>query len=128
MADLENNLQEQGAAEAPKNEQVAQEVVQNPIEKKSDSINITLPKFIEYGCYVLAVILLIVAVITYTKDLKSYDTPFDFREHRYVGGDAYNFIISASRSTAVMVKCLIMTVSGFSFAIIGRLTALINKK
>ena len=95
---------------------------------KSDSVNVSMPKVIEYGCYVLAVIFLIVAIVVYNKDLQCIDGPFGFREHRYVGGDAYNYIISASRSTAVMVKCLILTVSGFSFMIIGRLTALINKK
>lgn len=95
---------------------------------KSDSVNVSISKVVEYGCYVLALIFLIAAIVAYNKDLRCTDGPFEFREHRYVGGDAYNYIISASRSTAVMVKCLIMTVSGFSFAIIGRLTALINKK
>lgn len=128
MADFGNNLQEQSAVEVPEKEQAAQEMVPNPTKEKSDSINITLSKFIEYGCYVFAVIFLIAAIVAYNKDLDCYDTPFDFREHRYVGGDAYNYIISAARSTTVMVKCLVMTVTGFSFAIIGRLTALINKK
>ena len=127
MADLENNLQEQ-AVEDVKEEQIVQEEPQTPIQTPSDSVNISFPKVIEYGCYVFAVIFLIAAIVAYNKDLHCSDTPYDFREHRYVGGDAYNYIISASRSTAIMVKCLIMTISGFSFAIIGRITALINKK
>lgn len=44
----------------------------------------------------------------YSNDLAygSYGV-FDFDEKKYVGGDAYNYIISASRSSAVMIKSLI---------------------
>ena len=49
-----------------------------------------------------------------SKDLDYNDNPFKFDEHRYVGGDAYNFIISAARSSAVMTKSLIWMVAGCS--------------
>lgn len=128
MAELENNYQDQVLEETMEKEQVLQEGRKAEEQKKSDSVNITFSKVMEYVYYVLALVLLIAAIVTYTKDLRCYDTQFDFIEHKYVGGDAYNYMISASRSSAVMIKCLILTVSGFSFAIIGRLTALINKK
>ncbi len=58
----------------------------------------------------------------YSNDLDcgSYGV-FDFDEKKYVGGDAYNYIISASRSSAVMIKSLIWVVLGFCSIIVGRL-------
>ena len=127
MAELENNpqiqqevKQENNVGESP--------IVQTQKKEKSDSVEVSSSKVVEYGCYAFAILFLIAAIVIYNKDLHCSDGPFDFHEHRYVGGDAYNYIISAARSSAIMVKSLIMTVSGFSFAIIGRLTALINKK
>lgn len=127
MAELENNPQVQHEV---KQEEKVQE---NPVEQvqkkeKTDSVDVSSAKIVEYACYTFAVLFLIAAVVIYNKDLHCSDGPFDFHEQRYVGGDAYNYIISAARSSAIMVKSLIMTVSGFSFVIIGRLTALINKK
>lgn len=127
MVDLENNPIAQEETKKEEELQVPT-IEQTNTKEKSDSVNVSTAKIIEYGCYVLAIIFLIAAIVVYNQDLRCTDSPFEFREHRYVGGDAYNYIISASRSTTVMAKCLIMTVSGFSFAIIGQLTALINKK
>ena len=98
------------------------------VEEKKETINIDLGKVIEWGCYLLGAIFVIISFIKMGKDLDYKDNPFSFYEHRYVGGDAYNYIISAARSSAVMIKSLIWMVAGCSALIIGRITALINKK
>lgn len=100
----------------------------NSLEEKKETITINLEKTVEWGCYVLGLIFVTIAFIKMGKDLDVNDSPFDFHEYRYVGGDAYNYIISAARSSAVMVKSLIWMVAGCSTLIIGRITALINKK
>lgn len=97
------------------------------VEKK-DTISISAEKIVELGCYLLGAIFVIIAFVKMGKDLDYKDNPFSFYEHRYVGGDAYNYIISAARSSAVMIKSLIWMVAGCSALIIGRITALINKK
>ena len=95
---------------------------------KTETVNINLGKVIEWGCYLLGAIFVIIAFVKMGKDLDYKDNPFSFYEHRYVGGDAYNYIISAARSSAVMVKSLIWMVAGCTALIIGRISALINKK
>ena len=45
---------------------------------------------------------------------------FHFDECKYVGGDAYNYIITAARSTALMVKSLIWVILGCCSVLIGR--------
>lgn len=97
-------------------------------EEKNEVVNINLEKVIEWGCYLIGVIFVIIAFVKMGKDLDYKDNPFSFYEHRYVGGDAYNYIISAARSSAVMVKSLIWMVAGCTALIIGRVSALINKK
>ncbi len=66
------------------------------------------PVFIMYGGYI------------YNQDLGYSSNPMDFHEERYVGGDAYNYIISASRSAAVMVKSLFWVILGCTSIIISR--------
>ncbi len=100
----------------------------NSSNEKKDTINISAGKIVEWGCYALGLAFVIIAFIKMGNDLDCGDNPFRFYEHRYVGGDAYNYIISAARSSAVMVKSLIWMVAGCSALIIGRITALINKK
>lgn len=97
-------------------------------EEKKKTISINGGTIVEWGCYVLGVISVVLAFIKMGKDLDYYDSPYSFYEHHYVGGDAYNYIISAARSSAVMVNSLIWMVAGCSALIIGRITALINKK
>ena len=78
-------------------------------------------KTIECILYVIGLIFIIIGAIYYLQDLKYTPLmPFKFEEHLYVGGDAYNYIISAARSTAVMIKSLIWIVLGSSSIIIGR--------
>ena len=100
----------------------------NSSEEMKETVSISAEKIVEWGCYVLGVIFVIIAFVKMGKDLDYNDNPFSFYEHRYVGGDAYNYIISAARSSAVMVNSLIWMVAGCSALIIGRITTLINKK
>lgn len=112
------------------NQDIHMDAMQNNAtsEEKKKTINVSGGVIIEWSCYLLGVVCVILAFIKMSKDLDYYDSPFSFYEHRYVGGDAYNYIISAARSSAVMVNSLIWMVAGCSALIIGRITALINKK
>ena len=88
-----------------------------------------LKRIIEWSLYVFGAIILYHAYDLFFDDLDVHRNIYDFKEKKYVGGDAYNYMISASRSTAVMVKSLILTIVGCTAFIIGRLTALtISKK
>lgn len=98
------------------------------MENDEKKVNITFTKVIEWTLYVLGIAFLIMGINYYGEDLEcsSYGA-FDFDEKKYVGGDAYNYIISASRSSAVMIKSLIWFVLGSCSIIIGR-TFSINHK
>lgn len=97
---------------------------------KSDTVNINISLVIEITLYVIGAILLWFAFKWYNNDLEvwSKSDPFMFSEKRYVGGDAYNYIISASRSAAVVTKSLIWTILGCTSILAGRLTAIQRKK
>lgn len=93
-------------------------------------VEISGRKIVEYVMYAVGVVLLCFAVSVYSNDLtlKFHGDEFEFYEREYVAVDAYNYITSASRSTAVMVKSLILAVSGFAAIIIGQLMAIITSK
>ena len=97
-------------------------------DEKNTTINIKGDKIVEWCCYIIGAIFIIISFSLMNKDLDYRDNPFRFYEKSYVGGDAYNYIISAARSSAVMVKSLIWMVAGCSTLIIGRITALISNK
>lgn len=91
------------------------------MENEEKKVNVTFSNIMEWTLYVLGVVLIIIGINYYGKDLRcgSYGV-FDFDEMTYVGGDAYNYIISAARSTAVMIKSLIWVVLGSCSIIVGR--------
>lgn len=97
---------------------------------KSETVNINISLVVEIAFYVIGAIMLWFAFKWYNNDLDvwSKNDPFMFSEKKYVGGDAYNYIISASRSAAVVTKSLIWTILGCSSIIAGRLTAIQSKK
>lgn len=97
---------------------------------KSETITINTSLVIEIALYVIGAILLYFAYKWYNNDLYvwSKNDPFMFSEKRYVGGDAYNYIISASRSAAVVTKSLIWTILGCTSILAGRLTAIQRKQ
>lgn len=99
-------------------------------KEKSETVNINISFVVEIALYVIGAILLLIAFKWYNSDLEvwSKNDPFMFSEKRYVGGDAYNYIISASRSAAVVAKSLIWTLLGCTSIIAGRLTAIQRKK
>lgn len=108
------------------NQERVNEVVQNIVDKgksfiKSEkTININPKKVFEYLLYVLGFIFLIKGFLLYSDDLFYTDNPMKFYEEHYVGGDAYNYIISAARSSAIMIKSLIWIVLGCFSILIGR--------
>lgn len=77
--------------------------------------------------YVVGAILIIMCIVKLNQDLTTYSGEFRFEEESYVGGDAYNYIISAARSAAVMTKALIYGVLGSSSIISGLLIKISNK-
>lgn len=97
---------------------------------KSDTVNLNISLIVEIALYVVGAILLWFAFKWYNNDLEvwSKNDPFMFSEKKYVGGDAYNYIISASRSAAVVTKSLIWTILGCTSILAGRLTAIQRKK
>ncbi len=97
---------------------------------KSETVNLNISLIVEITLYVVGAILLWFAFKWYNNDLEvwSKNDPFMFSEKRYVGGDAYNYIISASRSAAVVTKSLIWTILGCTSILAGRLTAIQRKK
>jgi len=90
------------------------------VEQQEKKVNINFFKIFEIILYVLGIIFIVFGFEYYAEDLNFGDNPLKFYEERYVGGDAYNYIISAARSSAVMVKSLIWIVLGCSSIIIGR--------
>ncbi len=90
------------------------------VEQQGKTVNLNFTKIFEIVLYVLGIIFITLGFKYYAKDLSFGDNPLKFYEERYVGGDAYNYIISAARSSAVMVKSLIWIVLGCSSMIIGR--------
>lgn len=97
---------------------------------KSETVNINISLVVEIALYIIGAILLYFAFKWYNSDLEVWreGDPFMFYEKRYVGGDAYNYIISASRSAAVVSKSLIWTILGCTSILAGRLTAIQRKK
>ena len=90
------------------------------IETKNETVNINPLKVTEWLLYVIGGVCLAIGFYYYSNDVNYNNTPCDFYQQQYVGGDAYNLIITASRSTAIMVKSLIWIVLGCSSIIVGR--------
>lgn len=90
--------------------------------QKETVIHIGTKQIVSTVLFVIGGIFLIFAFKFLSEDLDTYDgSPFKFQEEQYVGGDAYNYIISAARSTTIMVKSLVNAVIGCSSIILGQL-------
>ena len=75
--------------------------------------------------YIIGFALIGVCLYYLSNDLRpeySFEKHYYFDPKEYVGGDAYNYIISAARSTTIMVKSLIYAVLGSTSIIFARLT------
>ena len=78
--------------------------------------------------YIVGSVLIGVCIYYLSNDLKpeySWASEYYFDPKKYVGGDAYNYIISATRATAIMVKSLVYAILGCTSLILGQL---ISKK
>ena len=103
--------------------------MENPNEEKIEvnvttseeqNVNVNFANILKWLLVIIGLGFIIYGFVLYNHDVRySYD-PMDFYEQRYVGGDAYNYIISAARSTAVMVKSLIWFVLGCTSIIVSR--------
>lgn len=101
-------------------EWATRKIEQIPIMQEEETVNVNFKSIVKWGLVVLGLIFLNVGINYLIQDLPYLDNPMNFTEERYVGGDAYNYIISAARSTAVMVKSLIWVVLGCSSIIVSR--------
>lgn len=106
-----------------------QETVQQEQSQSKNFITIDNSKIGAWIFYILGIICLLFAQNFFFDDLelRSGGNRYLFYGETYVGGDAYNYIISAARSAAVMTRGLILAVCGCSFIIIGKLTAILGK-
>lgn len=106
------------------------ETLEQPtVVEKDDTVNLNLKLLIEITFYVIGIVCLIYAIKWYGKDLNFYSNhPFQFSEERYVGGDAYNYIISAARSSAVVGKSIFWSILAGTSIVCGRLTAITRTK
>ena len=85
-------------------------------------ISINLTRCLEVCLYIIGIICVIIGCKWYNADLQiRNNNPFRFYEESYVGGDAYNYIISASRSTAIALKSIFWIILGGYALILGRL-------
>ena len=101
------------------------QVIEQPKETVSQEKKSTVSKIFAVVFYIAGAVLIGFAVYYLSKDLQpkySFAGEYYFIEYEYVGGDAYNYIISAARSTAIMVKALIYAVLGCTSLILGRLS------
>lgn len=94
--------------------------------KEKNSVSIDKLTVFKITLYVLGTISIIIAWkwYNYDLDIQSIGDPYMFHEKRYVGGDAYNYIISAARSTAIMTKSLIWMIFGCTSLILGKLLSI----
>lgn len=106
----------------------AEVVKKHDVLDKEAVVNFEFSRLLEFGSYVLGFILIVLSVIKYCGDLPTYKDEFHFDEVRYVGGDAYNYIISAARSSAVLIKSLIMAIWGCFSIVVGLLIKISTKK
>lgn len=90
------------------------------VNDQEKTVNVNFKSITKWGLVVLGAVLLIKGIMLLSQDLHYVSNPMSFTEERYVGGDAYNYIISAARSTAVMVKSLIWVVMGCTAIIVSR--------
>ena len=101
------------------------QVIEQPQETVSQEKKSAVSKILAVVFYIAGAVLIGFAVYYLSKDLQpkySFSGEYYFIEYEYVGGDAYNYIISAARSTAIMVKALIYAVLGCTSLILGRLS------
>lgn len=96
------------------------ELTNEKTSQQEKTIDVKFTKVLEIVLYILGFIFLFFGFQYYFQDLDYHSNPLNFYEERYVGGDAYNYIISAARSSAVMIKSLIWIILGCSSLIIGR--------
>lgn len=97
--------------------------------KKKQKIYNIIMILLQLSFYVLALVFFERAKWLYQSDVGSGYHRFGnfyISEFNYVGGDAYNYIITAARSSAVMIKSLIWVVLGCSSILVGRTFRLKN--
>ena len=92
----------------------------NEASGNEQTVNLNFRIILKWALVVLGLVFIVYGGYLYNQDLNYSSNPMYFHEERYVGGDAYNYIISASRSSAVMVKSLICFVLGCTSIIVSR--------
>lgn len=107
-------------------EQTTNELDRISAVHEEKTVRVNFKVIIKWCLVIVGLMCLSQGVNLLLEDVFYSSNPMAFTEERYVGGDAYNYIISAARSTAVMVKSLIWVVLGCSSIIVSR--TIINVK
>ena len=92
----------------------------NVTTRDEQTVNLNFRIIFKWALVVLGLVFIAYGSYMYSQDLGYSSNPMDFHQERYVSSDPYNYIISASRSAAVMVKSLIWFVLGCTSVIISR--------
>lgn len=108
--------------------EIQKKSLEDTIAKDSRKEDIDLNAILQWLFYILGAVLIVMSIMKYNADLETYKDEFHFDEIGYVGGDAYNYIISAARSTAIMIKSLILALFGCTSIIAGLILSILNKK
>ena len=111
-----------------KTETISAQPTTIPQNAPAEANSNTGAKFIAALFYIVGIVLIAICIYYLSNDLRpeySFEKHYYFDPKEYVGGAAYNYIISAARSTAIMVKALVYAVLGCSSLILGQL---ISKK
>jgi hypothetical protein len=97
------------------NNVIEKNAVVNELKTKKGS------SFFKWMWYSFSVIFLFIGLVLLFRDVTGIlEDQYIFWEKKYVGGDAYNYITTASRSTAVLIKGLIFVVLGCTSLLMGR--------
>lgn len=104
-----------------------QKSLEDNTARNSSVIDIKINTLLQCIFYILGTILIVMSVMKYGADLETYFDEYHFNEISYVGGDAYNYIISTTRSTTIMVKSLILALYGCTSIIAGLILRISNK-
>lgn len=112
------DLEQVGYVDSAQQPQLEQKTL--PVQGTAATVDLNFAVIFKWALLVLGICFIVYGGYLYTEDLDYYSDPMMFYEKRYVGGDAYNYIISAARSTAIMVKSLIWVVLGSTAVLVSR--------
>lgn len=77
-------------------------------------------------CFIITIVYLVKANAYLDGTARMMGDYYDSMAKKYVGGDAYNYIIAGTYSTTITIRALIFCVLGIGSIIIGKISSLKN--